>query len=127
MRLAWLALLGLPLAASCQDADRFGVGRAAKGYPQASAKEALSSVLKAIDAKQFDYLVAQLADPSFMDDRVKRVYAGRFDEQVRDTRTRLDPSAVKQLRKFAADGRWTLDKDSAVLALEDVKERVVRL
>ena len=34
-------------------------------------KEALASVLKAADAGRFDYLTAQLADPSFIDDRVK--------------------------------------------------------
>src|SRR5262245_61113248 len=78
MRLAWLVLLLCPLAAIAQDTARYGISLDVKTYPQATAKEALASVLKAIDARKIDYLVAQLADPSFVDDRVKRVYAGKF-------------------------------------------------
>jgi hypothetical protein len=127
MRLTWLVLLACSTAALSQDAARHGVAPDAKAYPQATAKDALASALKAIDAKRFDYLVAQLADPDFVDDRVKRVYAGKFDEQVQDTQTRLDPATVKQLRRFAKDGAWTVGKTTAVVGLDDVKERVVRL
>jgi hypothetical protein len=127
MHLAGLVLLSLPLVAMAQDDVRHGVRRDAKAYPQGTPKEALTSVLKAIEARKFDYLVAQLADPAFVDDRVKRIYGGKFAEQVEDTKARLDPATVKQLRRFSSEGRWTIDKDSAVVSLEDVKERVVRL
>jgi hypothetical protein len=127
MRLAWLVLLACSFAAYSQDAARYGVSPDAKNYPQATAKDALASVLKAIEANKIDYLVAQLADPSFVDDRVKRVYAGRFEEQVQDTRTRLDPATVKQLKRFAKDGTWTVGKATAIVGLEGVPERVVRL
>jgi hypothetical protein len=127
MRLAWLVLLTFPLAANAQDGARYGVSRDDKAYPQATAKEALASVLKAIDGKKFDYLVAHLADPAFVDDRVKRIYGGSFAEQVQDTQGRLDPAAVKQLKRFAKEGKWAIDKTFATVTLEDVKERVVRL
>ena len=90
-------------------------------------RRALASVLKAIEDKKFDYLVAHLADPAFVDDRVKRLYAGKFDEQVDDTRARLDPATVKQLGKFLKDGKWTIDKTGAVVQLDGVTDRVVRL
>jgi hypothetical protein len=124
---ALLLLLASALPAAAQDGKRYGVARDASSYPQATAKEALASALKAIDAGNFAYLVAQLAEPAFVDDRVKRVYGGRFDEQVSDTRARLDPATVKQLRRFFKEGKWTVDKDTAVVTLDDVKDRAVRL
>jgi hypothetical protein len=124
MRLAWLVLLA---CAAAQDAPRHGVTVDASTYPQATPKDALASVLKAIDGGKFDYLVAHLADPSWVDDRVRRVYAGHFEDQVSDTRDRLDPAAVKLLRRFAREGTWTVGKTTAVVGLDDVRERVVRL
>src|SRR5262245_48305379 len=83
------AVLLVVLAAGAARADekeakgaRHGVALDLKGFPQGTAKEALASVLKAIDAKRIDYLVAQLADPAFIDARVKKVYGGAFSEQV---------------------------------------------
>ena len=91
---ALLLLLASALPAAAQEGKRYGVPRDARNYHQATAKEALASALKAIDAGNFAYLVAQLAEPAFVDDRVKRVYGGKFDEQVSDTRARLDPATV---------------------------------
>jgi hypothetical protein len=119
----FLALVWLPAA---EPAARYGVAADLKTWPQATPKDTLTSVLKAIDAKKFDYLVAQLADPDFIDGRVRKIYAGRFDEQVQDTRARLDPAAVKLLRRFLAEGVWTTDKTSASVRLKDVEGRVVR-
>lgn len=127
MRLAWLVLLSCPAAAYCQEAARYGVGADTTAYPQATPKEAFASVLKAIDGGKIDYLVAQLADPTWVEHRVKRVYAGRFDEQVNDTRDRLDPAAVKLLHRFAKEGTWTVGKSTAVVGLDGVRDRVVRL
>jgi uncharacterized Ntn-hydrolase superfamily protein len=125
--LVFVLVLTLALPAAGGESKRYGVARDARTYPQATAKEALASALKAIDAGKFAYLVAQLADPAFVDDRVKRVYGGKFDEQVQDTRARLDPATVKQLRRFLEAGKWTVEKDSAVVTLDDVKDRAVRL
>lgn len=125
-----MRILGcLLLAASVslgQGTSRHGVTVDVMTYPQASAKDALASVLKALDAKKLDYVVAQLADPGFVDDRVKRIYAGRFEEQVQDTQARLDPATVKLLRRFQKDGKWAMTKDEAVVTLDDVKDRSVR-
>jgi hypothetical protein len=119
------------LAAACslaqEKADRYGVALDAKAYPQATAKEALSSVLKAVADKKVDYVVAHLADPSFVDDRVKRVYGGKFAEQVDETRARLDPFALKQLKRFVDEGKWSEGKAEATVTLDDSKERRVKL
>jgi hypothetical protein len=125
------AVTGLALssggAVAQEKGSRYGVALDTKSYPQATAKEALGSVLKAAAAKKFDYLVAHLAEPAFVDDRVKRLYGGKFAEQVDDTRARLDPATLKLLRRFLDQGKWTTEKGEATARLNDVKDRVVRL
>lgn len=126
MRRLTAILLALPLFAVAQDAARYGVALDAKTYPQSTAKEAFTSALQAIDQKKFAYLVAHLADPTFVDARVK-ANGGDFAEQVRDTQTRLDPATVKLLQRLAKDGTWTVGKMSAVLGGDNPRERVVRM
>jgi hypothetical protein len=116
------------LGSSAEDTSaRYGQAPDLETYPQGTPRKALASVLKAIDAKKFDYLVAQLADPAFVDARVKRLYGGKFEEQVEDTRARLDPATIKLLRRFLADGEWTEEKNLAVVRLKDAGDRVLQL
>jgi hypothetical protein len=122
-----LALLILSPLAAQEKTTRHGIALDTKTYPQSTAKEALASVLKAVTDKKIDYLVAQLADPAFVDDRVKRIYGGKFDEQVEDTRGRLDPFAVKRLKRFLDEGKWDIGKTEATVTLDEVKERQVKL
>jgi hypothetical protein len=116
---------GLAAGEPPREGVRYGIAPDLEAYPQATAKQTLASVLKAIDAGRFDYLVAQLADPDWVDERVGRLYGGRFAEQVEDTRGRLDPGAVKLLRRFLKDGEWTADKDRESVRLKDVGDRAV--
>ena len=111
--------------AETKSAARYGVEIDLKTYPQGSPKETLTSVLKAADAGRFDYLAAQLADPSFIDGRVKGVFGGSFDEQVKDIRARLDPTALQQLHRFLDDGEWTTGDDKASVHLKDLGDRAV--
>jgi hypothetical protein len=123
MRIGVGLWLGLLLAAGAPEA-RYGVAVDLTEYPQGTAKEALASVLNAIEAKRFDYLVAQLADPAFVDDRVKRIYGGDFQQQVEDTRSRLDPSAVKLLGRFLKDGVWEEAENRVTVRLKDQERRL---
>jgi hypothetical protein len=120
-------LLALAVGAGHGGATRYGIAPDLQSYPQGTPQEGLASVLKAVGAGRFDYLVAQLADPAFVDDRVKRVYGGRFEQQVEDTRVRLDPLAVKLLGRFLKEGTWTVTKTEARADLEDVPDRAVYL
>ena len=76
---------GLGGAEGVASTIRYGVEVDLKTFPQGAPKETLASVLKAADAGRFDYLTAQLADPPFIDERVKTVFGGDFNEQVKDT------------------------------------------
>src|SRR5262249_23543783 len=124
---ALLALAFVSSGVAGEKGSRYGVALDAKNYPQATPKETLRSVLDAAAKKKFDYVVAHLADPGFVDDRVKRIYGGKFEEQVDDTRARLDPGMLKLLRRFLDKGKWSVEKTEATVRLDDVKDRLVRL
>src|SRR5689334_11118955 len=104
MRFAFAPLLALACAAAAlagpekpAAAARFGIEPDLKSYPQGTAKEALASVLKAVEAKSIDYLVAQLADPDWVDGRLKKT-DGNFKTLVKETSAKLldDPGAAKK-------------------------------
>ena len=40
------------------------------------------------------------------DARIKRDFGGNFDEQVNDTRTKLDEANIKLLQRFLKEGDW---------------------
>jgi hypothetical protein len=107
------------------DTKRHGIEVDLKTYPQATPKETLASVLKAIENKRIDYIVAQLADPAFVDERVKRTFGGKFDEQVNDTRLKLDAVAVKLLDRYLKEGDWVGKESPVSVLLKDVKGRAV--
>ncbi len=118
------AVVLLTVQGEAKPGARYGVEPDLTTYPQDSAKATLDSVIKSADAGKFDYLVAQLADPSFMDARVKSRFDGRFAEQVQDTRARLDPPALKELLPFLNDGEGTINKSEASMRLKDVSDHV---
>lgn len=107
-------------------AVRLGVAADLKTYPQSTPKETLASVLKAVEAKKIDYVVAQLADPQVIDQRLKD-NGGKFDEIVQEARARLldDPSAVKLLERFLKEGDWKVEENQAVASLKEGSDRRV--
>jgi HEAT repeat protein len=132
MRIALLALVGWALVMTSMPGQekkpdtRFGVDANGDQFPQKTAKETLDSVIKAIQLKRVDYLLAQLTDPAFVDQRVKEVHGGKFDEMVRETTTKLidDPDTVPLLRRFAKDGEWENGEEVASVKLKDITDRV---
>ncbi len=125
MRSSFVVLLIFLAGPARADSPRHGIALDSKTYPQATPKETLASVLKAVENKRFDYLAAQLADPEFIDERVKRLYGGRFAEQVEDTAIQFNASTSKLLGRFLKDGDWTIEVDRASVRLKDMKERIV--
>lgn len=105
--------------------EQYGVKPDLKSYPQSTAKEALTSILQAVEKKQHDYLLAHLADPDWVEKRVKS-YGGKFDEVVEETKDRLTPLAVKRLKRFLENGKWTVTGKEALVTYDKVPSRVVR-
>src|SRR5262245_45764497 len=112
--LAVIAALTAPSFAQKPDAvaPRFGIDADLDAYPQATAKEALQSALKAGDAGRFDYLVAHLTDPAYADKQVKE--AGSFEKFVATVKAKWsnDAESVKELRRFASEGTWEESGDA---------------
>jgi hypothetical protein len=112
---------------------RFGIDFSPILYPQASPKEAMASVIKAIDDERLDYLMAQLANPRFVDSQVA-AYAGQaaardksrrffaFEKLVRETKDYYsgDPKLVRQLRVFARAADWDVADDVATGTVKDL-------
>jgi hypothetical protein len=105
-------------------AKRFGVEADLKTFPQTTPKETLASILKAIELKRADYIVAHLADAEFVDRRVKET---SYDELLAETMAKLvnDPSAAKQLRTFLEKGAWDEKNEPVSVTLPEGTDRVV--
>jgi hypothetical protein len=130
--LGWATiLLGLFGSVFAQNDDkpptkRFGLSANLRTYPQTMPRETLASVLKAVDERRIDYLLAHLADPQFVDQRV-REQGGNFDEVVRETTAKLneDPTAVAELRRFLKEGDWKDEDTKASASLKEIPTRRV--
>jgi hypothetical protein len=129
MRLLYAVLVGVACGTAVAAPEttpekRYGIEADLKTYPQDTPKDTLASVLKAIEGKRIDYLVAQLADPEWVDRRVKDT-GGKFDELVREAMARLveDPGQARQLQRLLKEGEWDLKDDRASVILKDSKER----
>ena len=104
----------------------YGIVSDHKTYPQSTPQETLASVIKAIEAKRVNYLLAHLADSDFVERRLKS-NGGRFKDLVQEATDKLsnDPGVLKQLRRFLKEGTWTSDKAAASVQLKDVKDRSI--
>jgi hypothetical protein len=123
-------VIGLAAQAPTQAPPRrYGIEANLRDYPQETTKEALASVLRASERGRINYLLAHLADPAFVDKRVKDVYGGDFDELVRETTAKLtdNPATLKELQRFLKEGEWEGGETTASAKLKDIKDRQVFL
>jgi hypothetical protein len=123
-------------------AKRYGFEVNTTTYPQESPQKALASVVKAIQNGRVDYLLAQLADPAFVDRRVAE-YKGQlvgsedaktilaFDRLVKETSEhfREDPLLVKEMQQFVRADKeaWDADEDKATARLKELPGRQIFL
>ena len=133
MRVVLTVLAGVACAAAAvaagdakepAPAKRYGVEADLKAYPQATPKEALASVVKAVEGRRIDYLVAQLSDPDFVDRRVKET-GGDFDGLVKEATAKLvdDPGPARQLQRLLKDGDWDVKDERASVHVKDAGSR----
>jgi hypothetical protein len=107
-------------------------------FPQKTPQEALGSVVKALADGRVDYVMAHLADPAFVQARLKVIMstmAGSDDVKMPIAFQRLvkatdehfkdDPTKVRELGHFAKDGEWNTADDVAVATLKNVPARKV--
>ena len=122
------AMLPAEAPADTAPARRYGVFADLEVFPQDTPQNALASVLKAIERKRIDYLLAQLADPEWVEKRIKDE-GGKFDDLVQETKAKLaaDATAIKELGRFLREGNWDVKETTASSQLKDVPNRRVYL
>lgn len=124
--LALVCLFGSLVAAQDQPRVRFTVTPDLDNYPQATPKEAFASVIRAINRERYDYLVAHLMEPDFVDQRLltAKITAEQFTKEVKENFA-ADPELLRGLKRFEAEGELVEQGASAVVQLKDVKDRKV--
>jgi hypothetical protein len=122
------ALLAWPEVFGGEGSKRYDVPLNLTKFPQDEPKTALGSVVKALEDRRIDYLLAHLADPEFVDDRVK-LYGGNFEELVKETTVHMldNPAVLKELRRFLKEGKWNTFNATTEVSLDDVKNKRVYL
>lgn len=105
---------------------RYGIEADLENYPQADPKTTIASVLKAIENGKIDYLLAQLSDPQWVDERVKNVHSGKFENAVKETSKKfaIEPEALRELQRLLRDGTWQGDDAEAQVSLKDGPDHV---
>jgi hypothetical protein len=120
---------------------RYGFDLNDKYYPQKTPQETLQSVVKAIESNRIDYLLAQLADPRFVDVAVANYMSviPRGDESAKrflafnrlvDETTQYyleDPTLLKELRLFAKEAEWEGNDAQTAGTLKTIQGRKVYL
>jgi hypothetical protein len=127
-----LMLLGsFVLFSAAQDEpipSRLNVTPSYDNYPQGNPKETAASILRALNRERFDYLVAHLIEPSFVDERIK-ITKAKPQEVIDSVRNRFldDPATLKNLKKILGEGNITEDADKATVTFGEVKGLEVHL
>ncbi len=124
MRLFVAGFILCVLVAADAPARRYNVEVDLKTFPQGTPQETLGSILKAVEMRRADYILAQLADPQFVDRRVKET---SYEALLAEATAKLvdDPGAVKQLRAFLKDGKWDVEEGTASVSLKETSDRSV--
>ena len=107
---------------------RLGVESDYEVFPQATPKELMASVAKAIKRERFDYLAAHLMDPAFVDARLDQT-KGKLEDLGKEIQKKYkdQPEVVKDLLKVLTDGEQNDSGTSVVVRHKDVKNLQVYL
>jgi hypothetical protein len=104
---------------------RYGVRAELEHFPQKTPKDVLASVVKAFGEQRVDYVLAHLADPDFVDQRV-RAYGGRFEEVVREAKAKIvdDPATFRKLQRYLREGEWDEGDMEASVGVKEGGDRI---
>src|SRR5437867_4424096 len=119
-------VLAAQQAAADKLGKRYGFEVNQDFYSQKSPQDALKSVARALERQRIAYLLAQLADPEFVDKRVEE-YRGylqgkeeaktvlAFDRLIKETQEHFleDPGLLRELQRFAKEAKdedWKIEE-----------------
>jgi hypothetical protein len=81
-----LVLVVTPVAIAQQaakDERQFGISLNSDFYPQDSPKNTMTSLIRALDKERYDYIVAHLLNPAYVDEQL-RAAAPTFENEARE-------------------------------------------
>lgn len=128
---AVVTFLAVSLAAAQKQPEnvtRLGMASDYEIYPQSTPKELIASLLKAINRERYDYLVAHLMEPGFIDDRVQRTNL-KLDDIAKEIKSKFQaqPELQKDLIKLLNSGEQTDSGTTVIITHKDVKNQQVYL
>jgi hypothetical protein len=125
----WLVVSSVVFAQAPADSQsasppsRYGITAATDFYPQADAKQALASVVKAIQNKRYEYLAAHLLDPEFVDAKVAE-RAAKYDAEAEKM---ISAKRAEQLRNPSSSGGVDIIPTTPAEFAQRVKQEATKL
>jgi hypothetical protein len=102
-------------AQAVKESGRFGIPLDEASFPQNSPENLRKSLLNALNSDKIEYMLAHLADPSFIDKNVREVHEGDFAKQVAETREKLKKGLKSPLESLLKEGKLSASEKSASL------------
>ena len=117
-----------PLTAQAvKESGRFGIALDEASFPQNSPENLRKSLLKALNSDKIEYMLAHLADPSFIDKNVREVHEGNFAKQVAETREKLKKGLKSPLESLLKEGKLNASEKSASLTDPALKDFIITM
>lgn len=105
---------------------RFGVPSRVKAYPQATPKQALESVVEAIEKGEITYMLAHLLDPAFVETRVAD-RAAQFEPAVQSELITLRDFQKKNPDRVSSSNRVPDDAEGfRAMVTDQARDRAFR-
>jgi len=119
---------------AAKDEHRFGISLNTDFYPQDSPKNTMTSLIRALDKERYDYIVAHLLNPAYVDEQL-RASAPPFENEAREhvAREGLDKKGFTRefirdrVRQLAAQENFANLVRRVKTTLEDSPESVKEL
>ncbi len=98
---------------------RYGIEADLKRYPQDDPRLAIRSVIRAVTAGDFEYMLAHLISPSQVDEKLKGDRQA-FRKLLAKATPEKSEQMTEALRQQLEKGTWTINRDMAWSELKDV-------
>ena len=114
-------------AQAVKESGRFGIPLDEASFPQNSPENLRKSLLNALNSDKIEYMLAHLADPSFIDKNVREVHEGDFAKQVAETREKLKKGLKSPLESLLKEGKLSASEKSASLKDPALKDFIISM
>ena len=114
-------------AQAVKESGRFGIPLDEASFPQNSPENLRKSLLNALNSDKIEYMLAHLADPSFIDKNVREVHEGDFAKQVAETREKLKKGLKSPLESLLKEGKLSASEKSASLKDSALKDFIISM